>query len=378
MARSKRAPFDIPSDLAYLNCAYLSPLMDSVIEAGHRAVLRKQHPWQIRHDDFFSEVEELRGLFAALIAANRDDVAIVPSTAYGIAVAANNIDLSAGDNIVVPHAEHPSTFHRWRVLAEDCGAALRVVMPAEGQSWADAVIGRIDSRTKAVSVPHVHWSDGRIFDLARIGEAARAAGSALIIDGTQSIGALPVSVAALMPDFVTCSAYKWLLCPYGFGFLYAAPWRQSGRPIEEHYFHRADAEHHEGRLDHLYGYDVGARRFDTAERASFINVTMAIPALKQVAAWTVEGIARRIGAISDAIVDGAASLGYHAPEPERRGPHLFGLRHPGGLPAGLASALNAANVHVSIRGDAIRVSPHVYNDEEDVSRFLGALRAARP
>ena len=376
MPTSKRAPFDIPSDLAYLNCAYLSPLMDPVIAAGQVAVLRKQHPWQILHGDFYREVEELRGLFAGLIDASKDDVAIVPSTAYGISVAATNIAVSAGENIVVPEAEHPSTFHRWRVLAADNGAELREAMPVGSESWADAVVARIDGRTKAVSVPNVHWSDGRLFDLERIGAAARAVGAAFVVDGTQSIGALPLSVAALKPDFVSCSAYKWLLCPYGFGFLYVAPHRQNGRPIEEHYFHRAGAENHEGKLEHIYDYDTGARRFDTAERASFVNVAMSIPALKQVAEWTVAGIAKRIAGVSDAIIDGAAKFGYATPEPERRGPHLFGLRRAGGLPAGLTAALRAANVHVSIRGDAIRVSPHVFNDEADVARFMSALKAA--
>ena len=376
MSAPFRTPFDIPDDLAYLNCAYLSPLMGSVVAAGRSAVLRKAHPWNILHKDFFDEVETLRGLFAKLIGARADDVAIVPSSAYGIATAAANIPLAAGDNIVVPLAEHASTFHRWRVAAADSAADLREAAPKEGQDWADAIVARIDERTRVVSVPNVHWSDGRLFDLDRIGSAARKIGAAFVVDGTQSVGALPLSVETLQPDFLTCSAYKWLFCPYGFGFLYVAPRRQGGRPFEEHYFHRSGAAEHEGRLDQLNAYDTGARRFDTAERASFINVAMSVVALQQLLDWSADGIRQQIAPVADAIIDGAKAHGYRAIESRQRAVHLFGLRRDGGLPQTLSQALQAANVFVSIRGDAIRVSPHVYNTQADVDRFIGVLKVA--
>jgi hypothetical protein len=99
-------------------------------------------------------------------------------------------------------------------------------------------------------------------------------------------------VRKLKPDFLVCSAYKWLLCPYGFGFLYVAPHRQDGGPLEEHFFHRAGVQGHEGRLEQLEGYDSGARRFDTTERASFINVAMSVVALSELSGWSVTGSSR--------------------------------------------------------------------------------------
>lgn len=376
MAAPERASFDIPDDITYINCAYLSPLLNSVVAVGRQAVVRKAHPWEILHRDFFEEVEALRAAFAVLIGATADDIAIVPSTAYGIASAAANLPLAPGDNVVVPDAEHASTFHKWRVHAAASGAELRAVEVAADGDWTDAIIARIDAGTKVVSVPNVHWSDGRLFDLERIGDAARKAGAAFVIDGTQSIGALPLSVATLKPDYLTCSAYKWLFCPYGFAFLYVAPARQGGSPFEEHYFHRADAAGHEGRLEQILDYDRGARRFDMGERANFITGPMSIVALRQLAEWTVPGVQARIAPLSEAIIDGARRLGYFAHPQGRRVPHLFGLRREGGLPSGLGPALGAAKVHVSIRGDAIRVSPNVYNDERDIARFLAVLEAA--
>jgi selenocysteine lyase/cysteine desulfurase len=377
MSEPSRAAFDIPADLTYFNCAYLSPLSRAVVATGRDAVGRKAQPWNIVYRHFFDEVETLRSLFARLIDANPDDIALVPSSAFGIGVAALNLPLSPGDNIVVPLAEHASTFHRWRVAASDAHAELREVPLAEGATWADSILARIDAKTRIVSMPNVHWSDGRLFDLERIGAAARKVGAAFVIDGTQSIGALPFSVRRLKPDFVTCSAYKWLFCPYGFGFLYVAPDRQNGRPLEEHFFHRAGAAGHESKLEQLESYDTGARRFDTAERASFINVAMSITALQELSGWTIEAVRDRITPLTDAIIAGAAKHGYHALPPKERAVHLFGLRRDGGLPATLAKTLSAAKIHVSIRGDAIRVSPNVYNERPDVDRFVAALGQAR-
>lgn len=376
MSEPSRASFDIPDDLAYLNCAYLSPLMTSVIETGRQAVLRKARPWSILHKDFFEGVEVLRALFAGLIGARAEDVAITASSAYGIATAAANVSFTAGDNIVVPAAEHASTYQKWRTESSARQVELREVALADGEEWADAIIARIDGRTRVVSVPNVHWSDGRLFDLDKIGRRARAVGAMFVIDGTQSVGALPLSVGTLTPDYLVCSAYKWLMCPYGFAFLYVAPRRQNGRPLEDHYFHRLGAAGHEGSLRQIEDYDHGARRFDTAERANFITVPMSIVALEQLADWSVADVQRRTTPIAEAIIAGVARLGYAAAPPSERSGHLFGLRREGGLPADLGKSLQAANVFVSIRGDAIRVSPHVYNTEADVSRFVLALEAA--
>lgn len=374
MPAAQRALFDLPDDLAYFNCAYLSPFLNRTVEVGQRSLLSKAHPWTILHQDFFRDVERLRALFAQMIDASPDDIALVSSTAAGIATAASGAALSPGDNVVLPDREHASTYHKWRVDCAAASAELRAVYPADGANWADAIIAAIDARTRVVSVPNVHWSDGRLFDLARIGARAREVGALFVIDGTQSVGALPLSVKALKPDFLTCSAYKWLFCPYGFAFLYVAPHMQHLAPFEEHYFHRAGAAHHEGRLDQIDAYDTGARRFDMGERANFITVPMAITALEQLLDWGVPNIERTIAGVADSIIASVRPHGYFAAAAGARSSHLFGLRREGGLPADLARRLQQANTFVSIRGDAIRVSPHVFNTEQDVERFAAALR----
>jgi selenocysteine lyase/cysteine desulfurase len=376
MPSHARALFDIPDDVAYINCAYLSPFLKDVVATGRQAVERKAHPWTITHRDFFDEVEELRGLFANVIGASGNDIAIVNSSAYGIALAAGSIQLKEDENIVVPADEHATTYHKWRVRASACEASLRVTRVGPDADWTSAIVEAIDQKTRVVCVPNVHWSDGRLFDLHQIGVRAREVGAIYIVDGTQSIGALQLDIGEVAPDYLVCSAYKWLLCPYTLAFLYVAPQHQVQLPFEEHYFNRLGAIDHEGRLEQLDAYDNGARRFDMGERSNFITVPMAITALKQLAEWSVVKVASEIAAITDTIIEGARRRGYSAPPRELRAGHLFGLRRPEGLPPGLAKRLQAAGVFVSLRGDAIRVSPHLYNTEADVGRFLDVLKFA--
>jgi selenocysteine lyase/cysteine desulfurase len=118
----------------------------------------------------------------------------------------------------------------------------------------------------------------------------------------------------------------------------------------------------------------GARRFDMGEFSEFVLVPMAAAGLRQVLAWGVENVARAIGELTDRIARDAAALGCTVPDAGDRVRHMLGVRLPGGIPPELADRLAAQNVHVSIRGDVIRVSPHLYNDERDVERLMTAMR----
>ena len=92
----QRHLFDLPADVAYLNCAYMSPLLKRAAEVGAEAIARKCRPWRIRVDDFFSDSERARALFAALVGARADDIALVPAASYGLAVAAANLPVAPG------------------------------------------------------------------------------------------------------------------------------------------------------------------------------------------------------------------------------------------------------------------------------------------
>ncbi|MBM3516499.1 MAG: aminotransferase class V-fold PLP-dependent enzyme [Alphaproteobacteria bacterium] len=377
MLPCQRHLFEIPEDVAYFNCAYVSPLMASVSAAGARGIARKVRPWELETIDFFTEADAARAAFAPLIGASADDIAIVPAASYGIALAANNLPLAPGRRIVVLAEQHPSNVLVWRERARATGAELLAIpRPGDG-NWTGAVLGALDERTAIAALPQCHWTDGGLLDLEPIGARCRAVGAALVLDLTQSCGALPFDVARVRPDFAVSACYKWLLGPYTLGFLYAAPHRQAGAPIENSHFQRLQDRSFGGPVTYPEAFEPGARRYDMGERANFTAMPMAIAAFEQIRAWGLANIAETLAAHTRAIADHARSFGLAVPPDPHRAPHFLGIRFPAGLPAELPARLRAAKVFVSVRGgDSLRISPHVWISSGDIARLLDALSAA--
>ena len=243
--------------------------------------------------------------------------------------------------------------------------------PDDGD-WTPAVLAAIDNDTAIAALPNCHWTDGARLDLESVGARCRAVGAALVVDATQSVGALPTDVARIRPDFLVCSAYKWLLCPYTLAFLYAAPHRQDGRPLEQHYGNRAGATTQQGGTGYAHDFLPGAQRYDMGERVNIINLPMAVAAMTQLHAWGIDNIAASLAPLTEAVAEMAAARGMAMPAPHARVGHFIGIR-PTALPADIAERLAAERVFVSRRGDNIRVSPHLYNDMADIERLFTVL-----
>lgn len=357
-----------------MNCASHSPLLRKSFEAGQQAVMRKAHPWGSFRDDAAAECETLRGLFAQLTGAADRDIAIVPSTSYGISTAAANLPVARGQKIVVLQDQFPSNYHTWVTLALDRGAELVTVpRPANGD-WTSAVLERIDDSTALAALPPCHWTDGSLVDLQPIGERCRAVGSAFVIDATQACGARPIDVRKLRPDFMAVSGYKWMFCPYTLSFLYAAPHRQNGRGLEHHRTNSANNGRAMGEHDSVVA--AGARRYDMGERNNPIGLPMAIAAIEQLLAWTPAMVTETVKPMTDRIAAMAEERGFKVPPAAHRVAHVIGMRRPVGVPADADKRLAAENVHVSLRGDSIRVSPHVFNRLDEVDRLFAAIDRA--
>lgn len=375
MLANQRHLFDIPDDVAWFNCAYMAPLLRAVSKAGEDGIRRKVHPWTITPPDFFTDAERARELFARLVGCDAGSVALTPSASYGASVAARNISIRAGQTIVILDQQYPSNVYAWMEAAREAGARLLNVARPVGGAWTDAVVDAIDDHTAVAALPHCHWTDGALMDLERIGARCREVGAALVLDLTQSLGALPFDLNAVRPDFITVACYKWLLGPYASGFLYAAPGYHEGKPIEYNWITRGGSEDFARLVEYRDDYQPGARRFDMGERANFHVVPMSIAALKQVLEWGVDAIASTLDARTRAIADRAAALGLVSLPGNLRAGHFLGLRFPEGMPPGLLDALIRRRVFVSVRGDSLRVTPHLYNTDADVDRLFDALEA---
>jgi selenocysteine lyase/cysteine desulfurase len=373
MIPCQRHLFDIPEDIAYLNCAYMSPLSKAVAEASAIGAERKVRPWALAPEHFFDESEEARRLFAELIGATADDVAIAPSASYGLAVAAQNLPLNPGERVLVLAEQFPSNVYAWRTMAAERGAeVLTVDRPREGD-WTRAILSSLDERVKIAALPHCHWTDGGVLDLEAIGGRCREVGAALAIDLTQSIGALPFDVRAIRPDFMVAAGYKWMMGPYSLGYLYVAPHRQDGRPLEQNWIARAGSENFSRLIDYRDDYQPGARRFDVGERSNFALMPASLAALRQLLDWTVPAIAETLAAKTEGIAERARSIGLAPMAADRCAGHFLGVRFPDGAPEGLPERLAASQVYVSLRGDSLRITPHLYNNDADVDRLFAVL-----
>jgi len=369
-----RRLFDIPAEVTYLNCAYMSPLPRSVCEAGNRGVARKSRPWEITPPDFFASMEESRARFARLIGAPADTVALIPSSSYGMATAALNLPVARGQRVLLLDEEFPAPVYAWQERARSAGAdAVLLPRPAD-DDWTRVVLEAIDDRTAVAVLPQLHWTDGGLLDLARIRIALDRVGATLALDVTQSLGALPLDLAAVAPDFMVAACYKWLLGPYSTGFLYVAPRWHTGRPLEQSWIGRAGSENFARLVDYRDEYREGARRYDMGEPSNFALAPMVSEALRQIEEWTIPAIQDTLTEYCEELVRAVAPLGYTAVPRALRAGHYLGLRRPGGIPEGLASRLAEQRIFVSVRGPSLRVTPHVYNDAADRERLVAALR----
>lgn len=370
----QRALFDIPEDVAYFDCAKMSPLLRLAAEAGRQGLLRKARPWEIKPKHFFDESDRVRAFYARLIGAAAGDIAIVPSVSYGMATAMANVRVAAGQTVVTLAEDFPSTIYACRALvAREEARLVTVERPPDG-SWTEALLDAIDGGTALVCAPHVHWVCGTMFDLEAVARRCRSVGATLILDTTQSTGALPLDLEAIDPDYMVAACYKWLLGPYSVGFLYVAPRHQQGRPLEEAWITRAGAED----FRRLAGADPplepNARRFDMGERSNFALLPVAGAAIAQLIEWGVGNIAETLGATTAAIEARLAEMGIVANP--ARAPHYLSVRFPRGLADDVENRLAAAEVHVSLRGDRMRITPHLYNDENDADRLVREIREA--
>jgi selenocysteine lyase/cysteine desulfurase len=372
---SQRHLFDIPGDVAYFNCATSSPQLNASRDALLEAARAKSHPWNRTPPAFFEDAETIRQLCARLIGGDAEGYALVPAASYGIATAARALEptLRPGDRILVVAEEFPSVVFAFRRVAHESGATLATVPRPDDGDWTAAMLRHVDTGLKVVAVSSCHWTDGARIDLVGIAAACRDVGAALVVDGTQSVGAAPFAFDDIRPDFLVVAGYKWMLWPYGVGVLHVAPrWREA-RPLEESWLARDNARDFTALVDYSDGYMPGAQRFDVGEKCTTL-LPGAIAALRQLEAWGVENVARTLSRINERIGTELAGLGFRLPGQAQRSPHMFGAELPGGRTGDLVGALRARGIHITKRGRALRFSPHLHVNDADVARLLEGVR----
>lgn len=373
----RKEEFQLDNNYTYLNCAYKSPFTHKVYQAGKDSLEKNLNPYLITADDYFDDAEKVKKNFASLIHENEAQrVAIIPSVSYGMANVAQNVRLQSGDNIITITEQFPSNYYIWKKICAQNNAEFINVAPPNvyekrGKLWNDKVLNAINNRTKVVALNHVHWTDGTIFDLANIRKRCNDVGALLIIDGTQSVGAMQFDNSIIKADAVVCAGYKWLMGPYNYGVAYYGEYFDNGNAIEESWKNRERSHVFSELANYTDNYKPFANRYSVGESGNFILSPMLDAALAQILDWDVDNIQNYCKKLTEEPIKILRDKGFFIEEEQYGARHLFGIHIQSEEEIiYIFNQLRKNNVIVSIRGNCIRVSPHIYNDIADMEKFL--------
>jgi cysteine desulfurase / selenocysteine lyase len=363
--------------VAYLNIANQGPLPLVSARAAQAAIETKKLPYKITDNLYFDMPDRIRKNLARLIGAEPDEVAITSGASSGLSIVAAGIDWQPGDEVLVARGEFPAHVAAW-LPYQKCGKlAVRTVTPRGRFITGEDYAAEIGPRTRLVSASLVRYDDGAMLDAARVAQACHAANALLVLDASQAAGAIPLSVRAFGADFVTSSGYKWLLGPYGTGFFWASPEWMNRFPCGPFYWQALEGARnfHFLPLEHLRAAP-GARRWDSAETGNFINLAAWDASLGLLTKIGVEAVAKYNASLVGELIDRLPRDRFVLASPaerEHRGPYVcISARNPE-RNRELCDKLREAQIIVSLRENALRISPYLYNTAEEIDRLVNLL-----
>jgi selenocysteine lyase/cysteine desulfurase len=364
-------------DATYLNAAAQGPLPRVAIHAAGQALEWKKFPHTMPERIYFDLPNRVRNSIAKLIGGAAEEIAITTGASSGLAAVAAGLEWKSGDEVLIARGEFPAHFTTWLPMQVAGKLKVNVVEPRERFVTADDFIAHIGARTRLVSTSLVRFDDGVRLDAAKIARACHDAGALLLLDVAQCVGAMPMDVHALGADFLTASGYKWMLSPYGTGFFWARQELIEQMRVGTFYWMALeDAEEFHTLSTGVYNLAKGARRWDSPETASFFNLAAMDASLELILRVGVETVwdhARRLVAMMiDRLPRDRCVLASPASADDRGSYACVAARKPE-LTAQIFERLRAAQVHVSLREEALRISPHLYNSERDIDRLLTVL-----
>jgi len=376
--REREFPWSARGEAIYLNNASTGPLPERTLAALREFDERRAAPYRLSDDLQFATLAHGRALIARLIGANTEEIGLAVNTSYGINVAAFGLPLGPGDVVLTPDREFPANVYPWMQLARKRGVIYRRLPTCDGAVDEDALRRELeDPAVRAVSVSWVGFASGYTVDLEAIGRACRARGAYFIVDAIQGLGPLTLDVRASHIDIVACGAQKWLLSPWGTGFVYVR--RELIAEIEPSAVSWMAVKGSDD-FRRLVDYDLtwrdDARRFEfiTLPFQDFAGMNASLELIHELGP---RAIADHVAVLADVIVLWAASqpsVELVTPSVPRHRAGIVALRMPNA--AAVSASLSAARVSHSLREGAIRLSPHFYNTREEVRRALRVIESA--
>ena len=354
----------------------MSPLLNSVSQAIEDGSKLKSQPWRIKISHFFDEVDKARYLFSQLINTEPCNIAIIPSTSYGIETAAKNLKTKKNSEILILENQFPSNVYPWQRLAKNKGIRIKMVSRLPKCTLTESVVTSIHDSTVIVAIPNVLWTTGELIDLPTVRKKCDEVNASLVLDLTQSAGAIQTDFKEIKPDFAVVSNYKWMLGPYSTGFLFAAPQYHEGQPLEEGWIIRKNSKNFSNLIEYIDDYHNGATRYDVGERANFSLNPGVIAALEQLKSWGIKNIEETLRSRNLWLAKKLEGLGLKVLNESIRSSHFLSARLPSDSNSTLLSTLERKNIYLSQRGDSLRITPHLWNSTEDFDTLISELSTA--
>ena len=371
LLRSTEFPWT--TDTIYLNNASIGPLPERTRLALDRFNRGRSAPHLLPDRELFAMLADTRQKIARLVGATAEEIALAVNTGFGLSMAARSLPLKSGDVVLVSDKEFPANVYPWMRLA-DRGVTMELV-PTTPEGWPDEprLLERLlDPRVAVLAVSLVQFSSGYLMDLPRLSDAARAAGVFLVVDAIQGVGHVPLDLSRTPVDVLACGGQKWLLSPWGSGFVYV---RRELIPSLDPVVTGWLAFEGTDDLSRLTRYDstlrADARRFElmTLPYQDFAGLGTSLDLLLSLG---IERIRDHVRTLHEPVLAWSERSGARVVSP--RGPSASGILCV--APERVQEVhrrLKAARVICSLREGAIRFSPHCYNTVDEMDRVAGVL-----
>ena len=373
----QRNLFNIPDEIVYLNTAYISPLSLKVEKAINKGCKLETEPWKIDPEfHFFYQIKETKIIFSNLFNISYKNVSLIPSASYGISTAANNIKLTKTKNkILILKDQFPSNVYPWMELSKKQEGVLEIIDNLNETTLTEEIINKISEEVAVVAIPNIRWTDGYIIDLKKVSDACKKFDVNLILDLTQSAGAMQIDLKEINPEFAIIANYKWMLGPYSTGFLYISDKFIDGVPLEETWIGRKNSQDFSKLTDYQSLYNSDSIRFDMGQRANFSLLPGVKAALEQLHDWSIRKIENTLYQNNLIICKGLSELGFEILSEKNRAPHFISARLPGYDGNLFINILKKNKIFISERSGFLRITPHLWNNEEDFFKLINCLKS---
>ncbi len=369
--------FPWTADVTYLNNASIGPLPERTRRTLDAFAERRAAPHLLADGELQQMLGDARAAAARLLGAEVEEIALAPNTTVGVNTAAGALPIAAGDTVLLSDREFPANVYPWLVLRER-GVKVELA-PTTALGWPDEayLLERLrDPRVRVLAISFVQFSNGFRADLATLGRACRDNGTFLVVDAIQGLGQCPLDVREIPVDVLACGAQKWLLSPWGAGFV----WVRRAlipdlQPPMAGWMAFEGTDDFTRLTDYRTAYRSDARRFEvgTLPFQEMQAMTVSLDLLLELG---IDRIAAHLRALRQPLVE-AASHGAFALTSPTDGVHESGIVCVRTADvARTHRALREAGVVCVMREGSIRLSPHWYNTSDEVLTVLEILTAS--